>query len=310
MAPDPRSFFPAARFGDVRDVRPISVGLSGAAVYSVTTSTGEFVLRVQGEDRSAWANSVAMHRLAADHGIAPSLEFVDDARAATVSAKAPGMPFAAALAQPAVRPVALANLVKRLAALHAIPLIASTGPKFTPAFAESFWRSQVLRPGFPGWATSLGARLAEACSLVASDPRKVFSHGDLHPANILWDGARVWLLDWERAGLLHPYSDLATLSNFMNLPEDAALALLEAQEGTAIGEEEQRMFRAARERGRIIYGAVFLSLVPDLTQFPLASREATPTLTQCYQRMAAGTLSPSTAEGQAVIGAALLRQNE
>ena len=146
--------------------------------------------------------------------------------------------------------------------------------------------------------------------MVASDPRKVFSHGDLHPANILWDGARVWLLDWERAGLLHPYSDLATLSNFMNLPEDGALALLEAQEGTAIGEEQQRMFRAARERSRIVYGAVFLSLVPDLTQFPLASREATPTLAQCYQRMAAGALSPSTAEGQALIGAGLLRQNE
>ena len=131
MAPDPRSFFPAARFGDVRDVRRISVGLSGASVYAVTTSTGEFVLRVQGEARSAWANSVAMHRLAAHHGIAPSLEFVDDARAATVSAKAPGMPFAAALAQPAVRPVALADLVKRLAALHAIPLTASTGPELT-----------------------------------------------------------------------------------------------------------------------------------------------------------------------------------
>jgi aminoglycoside phosphotransferase (APT) family kinase protein len=310
MAPDPRSFFPAARFGDVRVVRPISVGLSGAAVYSVTTSTGEFVLRVQGDDRSAWANSVAMHRLAADHGIAPSLELVDDARAATVSARAPGIPFAAALAQPATRSMALADLVKRLATLHAIPLTASTAPEFTPALAESFWCSQVARPGFPGWATSLGTRLAQACCLIASDSRKVFSHGDLHPGNILWDGARVWLLDWERAGLLHPYSDLATLTNFMNLPEDAALALLEAQEETTIAEEGRRMFRAARERSRVVYGAVFLSLVPDLTQFPLASREATATLAQCYQRMAAGTLSPSTAEWQALIGVALLRQNE
>src|ERR1017187_6913431 len=147
MTIDPRSFFPADRFGEVGDVLPISVGLSGAAVYSVTTSRGEFVLRVHGGDRSAWANNVAMHRLAADHGIAPSLEFVDDARAATVSAKAQGMPFAAALAQPAVRPVALADLVKRLAALHAIPLTASTGPEFTPALAESLWRSQVTRLG-------------------------------------------------------------------------------------------------------------------------------------------------------------------
>lgn len=309
MTADPRSFFPADRFGEVRDVLPISVGLSGAAVYSVATSRGEFVLRVHGGDRNTWANGVAMHRLAADHGIAPPLEFVDDARAATVSTKVSGMPLAAALAQPAVRPVALADLVKRLAALHAIPLAASTGPEFTPAIAESFWRSQVTRPGFPGWAAPLGERLADACSVVASDPRKVFSHGDLHPANIAWDGARVWLLDWERAGLLHPYSDLATLSNFMNLPDDAALSLLEAQEGIPIGATEQQMVLAARERSRIVYGAVFLSLVPDLTLHPLASREGTPTLAQCYQRMAGGKLSPSTAEGQALIGAALFRQS-
>jgi aminoglycoside phosphotransferase (APT) family kinase protein len=308
MAPDPRCFFPAARFGDVQSVSPISAGLSGAAVYSVTTSRGEFVLRVQTENRSAWANGTAMHRLAADHGIAPPLEHVDDARAGSVSAKVQGIPLGTALAQPAVRPVALVDLVKRLATLHSIPLAASTGPEFTPALAASLWRLQVTRPGFPGWATSLGARLAEASSVVASDPRKVFSHGDLHPANILWDGARVWLLDWERAGLLHPYSDLATLSNFTNLPDDAALALLEAQERTVIGEKEQRIFLAARERSRIVYGAVFLSLVPDLTRFPLASREESPTLAQCFQRVAAGTLAPNTAEGQALIGAALFKQ--
>jgi hypothetical protein len=90
MAPDPRSFFPTNHFGDVRDVLPISPGLSGAAVYSVTTSKGEFILR-QGGDRSVWANGIAMHRLAADHGIAPPLEHVDEARTGSVSAKVSGV---------------------------------------------------------------------------------------------------------------------------------------------------------------------------------------------------------------------------
>ncbi len=309
MTLDAQSFFPTDHFGDVRDVVPISAGLSGAAVYSVTTSKGDFILR-QGGDRNVWANGIAMHRLAADHGIAPPLEHVDEARTASVSAKVSGIPLGAALAQPTVRPVAMADLIHRLAALHSIPLAESTGTEFTPALAESLWRSQVSRRGFPDWAISLGERLANACAVVARDPRRVFGHGDLHPGNVLWDGARVWLVDWERAGLLHPYSDLATLSNFMNLPDDAALALLAAQEQTEIGAEQQRTFRTARERSRIVYGAVFLSMVPDLTVSALASREGVPTLAQCYQRMAAGSLSPSTAEGQALIGAALLRQSE
>ncbi|MGA7124412.1 MAG: hypothetical protein WBY94_30200 [Polyangiaceae bacterium] len=57
-----------------------------------------------------------------------------------------------------------------------------------------------------------------------------------------------------------------------------------------------------------MYGAVFLRLVPDLTAAPIARREETSTLAQCYERVRAGTLSMSAAEGQALIGAALLQQ--
>jgi aminoglycoside phosphotransferase (APT) family kinase protein len=306
---DPRSFFPAALFGDVRELVRISVGLSGASSYAVTTSRGSFVLRVQGENRATWRRAVTMQRVAAEHGISPAVQLVDEAHAASVSVKVEGVPLGAALAQPAVRPAAIADLVQRVAALHAIP--ASAVPDFVvdaPSLAEDIWREQVRRPGFPAWAASFGERLSATTAVLARDPRRVVSHGDLHPANVLWDGARTWLLDWERAGLAHPYADLATLTMFMNLPAAAALALLATQERATLDDRAQQLFRAARERVRIVYDAVFLRLVPDLTAAPIAGREETPTLAQCYERMRAGSLSSSTAEGQALIGAALLQQ--
>jgi aminoglycoside phosphotransferase (APT) family kinase protein len=308
---DPRSFFPADRFGEVRDIVPIAVGLSGAASYAVTTSRGSFVLRIQGDDRATWRRAVAMQQLAAEHGVAPPLELIDEAQAASVSVKVEGVPLGAALAEPAVRPAALADLVQRVVALHATP--ASAVPDFVldaPSLAEDIWRAQVRRPGFPAWAASFGQRLAAATAVLARDPRRVVSHGDLHPANVLWDGARTWLLDWERAGLAHPHADLATLTTFMNLPDAAAFALLAAQERVALDEVARQTFRAARQRVRIVYGAVFLRLAPDLTTAPIARREETPTLAECYERMRAGTLSSGNAEGQALIGAALLRQVE
>ena len=40
----------------------------------------------------------------------------------------------------------------------------------------------------------------------------VLCHNDLLPANILDDGRRVWLVDWEYAGIGHPLFDLAGVS--------------------------------------------------------------------------------------------------
>jgi aminoglycoside phosphotransferase (APT) family kinase protein len=308
MSDDPRSFFPTDRFGEVGDVVVLTQGLSGAAVYSVATAEGEFVLRVQPGDRATWSGAVRMQRRAAERGIAPAIVHVDEARAASVSVKVDGVPFATAVAQSAVRPAAFASILEILARLRAIPLTDEERAASDRGLAQTIWTSQVARPGFPSWATGLGARLDATFAVWSKDPRRVLCHGDLHPANILWDGTRVWLLDWERARPGHPYLDLATLSNFMNLPDDAALGLLGAQERGVVDAQATEVFRALREFGRIVYGAVFLSLVPDLLAFPVQSRDDTPTLGECFQRMVAGGLAPNTPGGQALIGAALLKQ--
>ncbi len=136
----------------------------------------------------------------------------------------------------------------------------------------------------------------------------VLSHGDLNPGNVIWDGERVWLVDWQEAGLAHPYLDLSCLSIFLNLADEDALGLLAAQERTAITAGERAVFMAFRDLARIAYGAVFLRLVPDLTAVQFDSRAETPTLGQCYKMMAAGKLAVGSPSGQALIGAALLRQ--
>jgi hypothetical protein len=43
----------------------------------------------------------------------------------------------------------------------------------------------------------------------------VSRHNDLNPNDILFDGARVWIVDWEGAFAADHYVDLAALANFM-----------------------------------------------------------------------------------------------
>jgi aminoglycoside phosphotransferase (APT) family kinase protein len=303
---DLQSLFPPTRFGSIRAVTPITAGLSGAGAYAVTTDRGEFFIRLQRADQSGFANAVAAQRLAAMQGLAPEVIYVDESAGAVISAKVDGINIRKALEQPSVRPWALRSLAECLARLHGVP--ASGLPTFDPTDSQSFWDRQSRRNGFPAWARSLGACVSAGNAALARDGRRVFSHNDLAPANLLWDGSQVWIVDWESAGLEHPYLDLATFSNFSSLSDDDAISLLALQELSEIHAEQHSTFISLRNLSRVLYGAAFLSMIPDLAEIDFMPRDATPTLPECYIRLDRGELDPKIAPGQALIGAALLRQ--
>lgn len=72
-------------------------------------------------------------------------------------------------------------------------------------------------------------------SLYSSLPAYVPSlcHADLVGANIIFDGRKVWLIDWEYAGMGHPLFDLGWFSVANELPEEACEMLLHLYFGAA-----------------------------------------------------------------------------
>lgn len=307
--PDPRQVFPEATFGAIRDVAQITGGMSGAPVFAVETETGRFVVRfhVPAQGEAVFQRTVAAYRAAAEQGVAPPLVHVDSQRMATVSVRIEGVSLGQALADPAARANVLGSLARQLTTLHATPLPEGAQVKTPVATARDLWNAQSVRTGFPAWARSLGDRIDRIAAALVEDPRLVFSHCDPHPANLLWDGQKVWLVDWEGAGAAHPYLDLAALANFFSLPDAAAESLLALQEGELAAPQIAR-FRGLRDLARLIYGNLFLSGVPDLAAVRFASREATPGLSACFASMARGELSLGEPAGGAAIGAAFLSQ--
>jgi Ser/Thr protein kinase RdoA (MazF antagonist) len=298
---------PADRFGNVLAVKSFPHGLSGASVYDVATDSGEFVVRVLAEsDRTQWHRHITLLRVVADAGIAPPLAWVDEGERATVSPKIAGQ-LPAALADPEARPRAIASVVDALARLHRLPTFAFA-PADPIATARLLWDDQVAKPGFPAWAAPAVSRIDSAAALLDADPRRVPGHNDMNPTNVLWDGSRVWLVDWDASGLTHPYYDLAVLSMFLRLEDGAALDLLARQEGTRISAEQAETFRGLRRLGAVLCGTMFLYLAGDLTAVVPRHLDETPTLLQFYARLRTGELALRSPVGQGMFGAAMLKE--
>jgi len=213
--------------------------------------------------------------------------------------------MAVALADPAQRRPMFASVVDRLRTLHALdPSGVAEGDPLL--YARAAWEAGRVRPGFPPWAASLAPTLEAIAATLAGDPRRVVSHNDLNPVNVLWDGARVWLVDWEVTGLGHPYYDLAVLALFLRLADDVALELVARHDGAALDERSRASFRALRQLAGLLSGLTFLSLVDDLRVRPAPTQADAPSLGACYDAMRAGELDLQSPRGRASMGLALL----
>jgi thiamine kinase-like enzyme len=73
----------------------------------------------------------------------------------------------------------------------------------------------------------------------------VFSHNDLLAANLIDDGARLWLIDWDYAGFNSPLFDLGGVCSNNDLDGEQTEALLMAYHGR-VDRELLRRFSAMR----------------------------------------------------------------
>ncbi len=296
-------YLPEELAGQVEAVRFLSSGLSGAGVYRVTTAGGELVLRVQPEHgHGDWSQQLLVMQRAAERGVAPAILHVDRQARAVVSRLVAGAPLPAALADPAQRGPAIASLVGQLRALHALDP-AGVSERDSIAWARELYQAQRARPGFPVWAARLDPAIEEAAAALARDRRRVVSHNDVNPGNVMWDGTRVWLVDWEVAGLAHPFYDLAALALFLQLDEVVAHALLAQQEERELDAGERATFAALRRLAALLCGLTLAGLVPDLAALP----ELAPTLGEFYGELRAGRIDITAPRGRGAFALALLR---
>jgi thiamine kinase-like enzyme len=214
-------------FGRPR-IAPLAGGMTNRN-YVVEDDDGRHVVRL-GSDMPhhmilRW-HELAVARAAHDAGLSPRVEHAEpglfvmrhiDGRSLTP----------AEIADPARLP-AIAELLRRC---HRDVARHLTGP------ALAFWPFQVirsyaatLRDGASPWLALLPPLLELADTLEAglAPAPSGLCHNDLLAANLIDDGRRLWLIDWDYAGFGSPLFDLANLASNNGFDETAQTALLAA----------------------------------------------------------------------------------
>lgn len=210
-------------------VAPLVGGLTNRA-YRVDLDREAFVvrLRVPGAEvlgidrRREWACALAASRA----GVAPEVVHVAPETGLMVTRFVPGRTLSPGL--PAA-PEVVRRVVDAVRRYHESPPIPGTfSPLRTIAAYVEAARS---RGALPDDLPTLTARLAEVTAVLEPGARLVPCHNDLWGANLIDDGARVWIVDWEYAGLGDPYFDLATFAIYHAPGDTDEVALLAAYFG-------------------------------------------------------------------------------
>jgi aminoglycoside phosphotransferase (APT) family kinase protein len=282
------------------NVRPVTGGVSGAAVFLIEAGGRRLVLRIEGPPSPLRnPHQYDSMRFAAEAGIAPRIHYLDAADRVVMMDFIEDRPLQA---YPGGRGGLARAVGAMLRKLQALPLFAPFMDY--PDVVDRLWR-HVGNTGLfaDGVLDAASQRLADIRKAYAVEPENhVSSHNDVLPRNLLFDGERLWLIDWENAYRNDPLVDLATaLDNFAPSPqlEDVLLA---ASLGRAPDRRLRERLALVRSLTRLFYAGVLFSASACAPRTRPDTDLAAPTATEFERAIRDGRLKPETPETSHVLG--------
>ena len=279
---------------------PVSGGATAATICRIDAGGRSLLLRIEGP-ASPLRNPhqyVSM-RMAAEAGIAPRLHDADAEGRVAVIDFIVQRPLNTYPGGPAALARALGELLARLQATPAFPFFVEY-----PAIVARLW-AHVCRTGLfaPGVLDACTARLNDISRAYRAGPTNlVSSHNDSIPANILFDGTRLWLVDWESAYRNDPLVDVAIIADNLARTPELETMLLHAWLQRAPDAALRARLALARALTRLYYAGVLLSASAT---FPRAAPNhdlTAPTLAEFNDAVAGGRLTPGAPGTKHILG--------
>jgi aminoglycoside phosphotransferase (APT) family kinase protein len=244
---------------EFEDISRITRGQTSSLVFRIVVGRSPYLLKIitRAEDPARHYTSM---KAAAEQGMAPRVLYtnIEDHVSITDFVDAEPLPRAEAL-------VRLPALLRRL---HDLPpfgrapfnttctFLLSKGPALD-GFLEKFQAANLLPKTV---SEEFFARYAEVAAVYPyDDAEMVSSHNDLFkPDNILFDGQRVLLVDWEAAFLNDRYVDLAAVANQVVANDEEEMAYLQEYFGRAPDEYQRARFHLMQQMSHLFYTMAFL----------------------------------------------------
>ncbi|CAN5916114.1 hypothetical protein BH11MYX4_BH11MYX4_28650 [soil metagenome] len=289
---------------DVESVTALTGGLSGARVFRICVGGRPYLLRLEGardvfRDPARW---YACMRTAAEALLAPCVRYACAEDGVAIMDFIPERSLA--LDYAGERSDLVIDLAKAVRALHATPAFP---PLMDYLDAMDGLVGQLRASSIAPTDPLPFARYAEAAALYRRlAPELVSSHNDLNPRNVLYDGERLWLIDWESSFRADRYVDLAAVANmFTSSPEEEDL-LLRTYLGAAPDAATRARLFLARQINHVFYAVMFLTGVaaerPDARSRSLLG----PSVADLHKRLAGGEPVLDSWEGRLDYGRAHL----
>ncbi len=245
------------------ELQPITKGQSGAFIARIKIHGAPYLLRIARKNQYVGPErEFTCLQAAANAGIAPRVHYTNLEDRLSITDFVAELP----LSDPLVRMPAI------LQALHALPPF----PKVLPGFDTTCM--SLLSPG-PVMDRFLKSVRDSNCltepelnqlfewkdQLVAAyrpdEADRVPCHNDLFkPDNVLFDGDRVWFVDWEAAFQNDRYADLAVVANQIVTNDSEELEFLTRYFGQIPTDAQRSRLKLVRQLARVFYAAVFLML--------------------------------------------------
>jgi aminoglycoside phosphotransferase (APT) family kinase protein len=288
----------SAAFGvsEFEDIRLLAGGLSAALVFRLVVRGTPYLLRIM----MPWAGSVDPLRqfrilhAAAGAGLAPQIRYTHAEDRILITDFVTAQPFPRDMA------AHLAPLLRRLHALPDFPRMQAQAASAGPTRYVDWVAGLVQRLGaaklLPAELTAeLFRQQAEVLRVYPHDAADfVACHNDLKPQNMVFDGTRLWLIDWEAAFLNDRHADLAMTANFF-VPDDAAeAAYLAAYFGAPVDDERRARFFLIRQTMHLAYAAFLLPLAAKAGATITPDLDA-PDFHEFHRRLVANEIEMKTA---------------
>ncbi|HEX7710429.1 MAG TPA: phosphotransferase [Sphingomonadaceae bacterium] len=275
---------------------PVTGGASGAVALLIEAGAHRHLLRVEAH-RSPLRNphQYECMTIAAEAQIAPPLHYVDPASGVALMEFIESVPLERfpggkpALAQ------ALGAQARKLQETRPFPAMgdwrAIVGRLL--ALLESRSVGGLLDPHRAAYE-----RLCEA--LPWDSATHVSSHNDPNARNVLFDGSRLWLIDWETAYRNDPLVDLAILSDNLAPTPELTAALMQASLGRAPLADEVARLEGVRRLSRLYYAGLLIGFAcpPDSRITDLSA----PSRAEAEARISRGELTEVTPESLMIAG--------
>lgn len=246
---------------------PLKGGVSGALIMRYEAHSRPYVLRIEPErimlkDRErGFACMVA----AAAVGAAPAVHYADAATGIAIIDFIAGRPLATFPGGPVPMARALGALVKTVQATAPFTEVGD----YRDAIGRHLENLATSRFITAGQLNQHIEGLARIRAELSWDPSTLVSaHNDINPRNLLFDGERIWLIDWELAFLNDPLVDIAILTTEVVQTPVLTDVLLEAAFGAPPDYHLRARLSVIRLLTRLFYGCIVLDSLVGKLPFP------------------------------------------